>query len=129
MPGLSEADLAGWLNATTAAGRPITPGGAFGAALASCLGGSANNNGTAAFCAAITLHNTLRALGRSATYVDKHGVDYLPAWYKQDRDGWRSAAARMKVTAMIDLQVNGGGGCRNSTQATDDCWGEWYVPS
>ena len=74
----------------------------------------------------MTLHNTLRALGRPGTYTDSHGVDYLPSWFKADRAGWAEAAARMKETSLINLQQDGGGGCRNTSQSQDDCWGEWY---
>ena len=115
-----EAKLAHWMNTTAS----ITPGAAFGVALESCE--LEHSNVTAQFCAAMTLHNTLRALGRSSGYVDKHGVDYLPDWYKADLAGWAAAAARMKANAMINLQKDGGGGCRNTSQAGDDCWGEWY---
>lgn len=115
-----EAKLATWLRTAPV----ITPGAAFGVAMQSCLADF--SNGTAAFCAGITSHNTIRALGRTSTYVDKHGTDYLPDWYRADRAGWAAASARMKADALINLQVDGGGGCQNTSQAGDDCWGEWY---
>jgi hypothetical protein len=77
-------------------------------------------------CAAIVMHNVLRALGRNWTYVDRNGVDYLPGWYKANRTAWEATAARMKDSQMISLQRDGGGGCDGGVGNNDNCWGERY---
>lgn len=114
-----ESVVASWLKDQAG---PIVPGPAFGVALAACE--AHYQNGTAPLCAALALHNVLRALGRNYTYVDKHGINYLPPWYKADPSGWQLVAARMEEQ-MISLQRDGQG-CGPKQEAPSECWGEWY---
>ena len=100
----------------------VTPGFVFGVAVSSCQ--KEYNLGQAALCAALTTHNVLRALGRSWTFVDRHGTNYLPPWYRADPDAWQATAARLKTSQLISLQRDGGG-CGSSSN-NDLCWGEWY---
>mmetsp|Transcript_14998 Transcript_14998/g.36719 ORF Transcript_14998/g.36719 Transcript_14998/m.36719 type:complete len:306 (+) Transcript_14998:363-1280(+) len=68
------------------------------------------------FCAALMCHNVLRAIGRRATYIDKHGVDYAPGWLRANETYWMKTAEPALQAAMLPLRNDGGG----------DKWGEWY---
>jgi len=69
------------------------------------------------FCAALTCHNVLRALGRRDTYYDQQtGVDYAPKWLKNNESYWIDTFAPLMQSSMIPLRNDGGG----------DGWGEWY---
>ena len=100
----------------------ITPGFVFGEADALCAAsGQYGSNATSPLCGALVAHNVLRALGRNTSYVDSHGVDYLPDWYKADKPGWEAVADKLEPRLM-SMQIDGGG-CEGRDHV---CWGEWY---
>ena len=101
----------------------VTPDGPFAVAEAACSETYGHN--ASSLCATLVVHNVLRALGRNYTYVDSHGVDYLPDWYKADREGWRAVANRL-MPKMLSLQVDGRGCRAEGGHVWDICWGEWY---
>ena len=105
--------VAVWIEAATSGAEPITPGALFGAARDVCS--LSYPPSTAGFCAAITLHNVLRTLGRTSTYIGKDGTNYLPHWYRDDPSRWAQATPRVQAR-LISLRADGGG----------DRWGEWY---
>ncbi len=105
--------VAVWIEAAASGAEPITPGALFGAARDVCS--RSYPPSTAGFCAAITLHNVLRTLGRTSTYIGKDGTNYLPHWYRDDPSRWAQATPRVQAR-LISLRADGGG----------DRWGEWY---
>lgn len=93
------------------AGSPILPPALFGAADTHC---AAAFPGAEPLCAAIVCHNVLRTLGRFASEVDSHGVDYNPAWFAARRAYWQARAPGIEA-ALLDLRSVPG-----------ERWGTWY---
>ena len=99
----------------TQTSRLLTPGEMFGKASEACERGQGLSRNASSLCAALTMHNVLRTLGRTTTYIGSDGADYLPPWFKADALGWLEVAAQLPAR-MISLRRDGNG----------DGWGEWY---
>ena len=93
----------------------LSPRRAFRGAVAAC-GGDFGPQGDV-FCGALVCHNVFRAIGRRDTYVDSDGVDYAPAWLKNNETYVMDTLKPAMEQAMLPLRNDGGG----------DGWGEWYA--
>lgn len=91
-------------------GSQLVPGVAYRLALDECNG--------EAFCAALSLHNVFRTLGRHRQALERREgrlVDHNPSWFRRHRGFWLKNKRRIR-DAMISLRRDGEG----------DRWGEWY---
>lgn len=92
----------------------VTPAQTFSAALDACSAELSRENDV--FCAALVSHNVFRLLGRYKTYVDKNGVDYAPAWFRQDQAAWTGKRAPLIHDSLMLIRRD------NVTEK----WGSWY---